>query len=193
MNKIYYYTVFIGLLLFINTCKSNKEIISNSTNNIIYSENETHIICFTFSQKIDSILYYNSTHKMIYKNTSVCAVAGRPFVFGSSGVTHWFSFVKSKDTMEIEFNSHFRINYCFNNFKFKKGKYKIEFNNEKMQNDEIYTKKGKEIFNDNEILLNTTVIYNPYGDFKGKTVKLKNLEFEYYDYKQKDFTLIKED
>jgi len=193
MNKIYYYTFFVSLLLFIYTCRSNKEITSNDKNNIIYSENKTHIICFIFSQKIDSILYYNSPHKMIYKNTGVCTVAGRPFTLGSSGVTHWFSFVKSKDTMEIEFNSHFRINYCFNNIIFKKGKYKIEFNNKKMRNDEIYTKQGKEIFKNEETLLNTTVIYNPYGDFKGKTVKLKDLEFEYYDYKQKDFTLIKED
>jgi len=167
-------------------CISNKTLKTKSVNNKIYSEKQAHITVFNFLDTIDTILYYDKNNKLVNNKHVICAVEGMPLVNGFNGVKHWFSFVKKKDTMEIIFFSDNRTNYLFDNIKFKQGHYKLHYQNNRTQ-----IKTGKDIYSNNKTLLDTKVIYKPYNNFKGKTVELKNIEFEYYDFKQKDFTLEK--
>ena len=169
------------------SCVSNK----NAANNVneVLIEDENQIIGFSFTKNIKNPRLFETYTEIINVGNyifyeGVQAWGDVPFI------TYAYTFVNKKDTMEIRISHlYYKTNYFFDNIKFKKGKFNLKINWNKREYDKTYSKKGIDIFKNKETLLNTKIVYKPYGTFKGKTKKLKDIEFEYFSFDNKDITL----
>jgi len=192
MNKII--SFFVLLLLF--SCISYQKSLDKNNNPTLYFEGYPHLIVFSFDKKVESV---NRNEILHFENKYI--FKGETQVDMIPASKYHFTFVSNKkDTMEIKSILGFSYNYYFSNMKFKKGNYKLVFDT--YYRDDILIKKGKKIFSNSETFLNTEIVHysRSYKNTKtlldtiyNDTIRLKDIDFEYYDYKQKDFTLIKED
>ena len=187
MNNNFTYLLF--LIFIINfSCSSNKNFKKRIQKQTIIIDDRLGIISVRFNKKVKNLYdpeIINDRFTYVHKQH-------RPL--GIHITSYRYILVNNKDTMSIDLPMmHYMHNYFFDNIKFKKGNYKIDLDMvvySKSNNTlDIPIKKGKEIFKHNETLLNTKVIYKPSYEFKGKTVLLKNIDFDYYDLKS-DFVII---
>jgi len=181
------------------SCIAQKNVLDsiNNNNSTFYIENNHHLIVFRFNISLSNEITYNKSFIRKDKNT-IIFVGEKQLDEISVGEYHFTFISNKKDTMHIAASIGYNNNFCFDKMKFKKGKYRINY----ILNDIIYKPifKGNKIFINNKTFLNTKIIRYKTNYFSQTridtifkdTIMLKNLKFSYYNYKQKDFILIKE-
>lgn len=188
MNKL----INIFVCLFIISCIPQKNIVNKTKHSILYIEDHRHLIAFRFNNFV-------SNRNSIINNKKLKVFIGGDQVDMLSAGKYEFIFIsENNDTMNVKSILNFNYNYYFDDIKFKKGSYKLEYNIYDRNDKRVL--KGERVFSRNEALLNTKIVFFSRDYFSQETFKdtifndtiwVKDVKFDYYDFKQKDFTLEK--